>query len=112
MLRIPPFPTQTPFLEEATAKNAPRRVAHSILRWFQQVAQVQIPEFANDTPTPAVNGTATVFYLPTAAPNPVSSLQIYNAGVLVAASAYYLSGQRVTFYTAPTGGPLYATYRY
>lgn len=112
MKSLPPFPKAGPLLEGSTLS----RIARPVLRWFQQVQALEIPEFAAETPSGPVNGANTQFQLPTAAPNPASSLQFYievsGALILQPASKYQLSGQLVTFYTAPTGTAPYATYQY
>lgn len=123
----PPFPASTPFLEADDRTPAarpgrpdrpastPSRITQPIRRWFQQVAAVNVPEFEDEYLTGDVDGTNTVFGIPTATPTPTSSLSIVNetTGATIPKTAYYLiPGQRVQFYAAPTGGPLFASYRY
>ncbi|MGB2625657.1 MAG: hypothetical protein WAK20_02630 [Candidatus Acidiferrum sp.] len=111
MKTLPPFPREGPLLEGSAS-----RTARPILRWFQQVQALAIPEYAAETPSGPVNGSNTRFLLITAAPNPPSSLQFYievaGAMILQPKSKYILAGQSVTFYTAPTGTAPYATYQY
>src|ERR1035441_8934740 len=48
-------------------------------KWFQSIAQVAIPQFANEQLVPNLaNGTSRQFRLPTAAPSPNSSLQLFD----------------------------------
>jgi hypothetical protein len=118
MIKLPPPPPDaTGFLhEEATAEprrsTLGRRPNKTWRRWFQQLVQNPQPEFANEELTGAVNGVNKIFGIPTAAPNPTSSLMLYNGATFVQPTAYYILDQQVVFYTAPTGGPLFAAYRY
>ena len=121
MKTVPPFPVQTPLLENDAAlaarngqtQSPPSRLTQPLRRWFQQVAAVSVPEFAEETP---LQLSPTLFQLQQE-PNPASSLAFYFTGSngalsRIAPSQYRLSAKQVIFNFPPSGTGPYATYRY